>query len=639
MKKIVLCFWLFLALGFTNKAVGQFAGGSGTETDPYQISTPDHLVQLFYYLGNANVHFKMINNIDLTSYLAPGGAGHNSGAGWSPIGNEGNKFSGSLEGAGFKITGLWIDRSSTDYIGLFGHVDAATISNLRVEIATAGISGRSYVGGLIGFSSNSIVIDCCIIGDIRGGSNEYSSRNFVGGLIGGNEGVITNCYIKGNVSVSTYSNNNFVGGLIGSNGGPITNCYVIGNVSSNNEDNYYSDNSVGGLIGYNGNIVTNCYFTGDVSGIGNSISVGGLIGTNGGTVSDCYVTWNSNINGNNTGGISRVGGLIGWNNKSKTVSGCYAAANVSGIGSSSSTTNPQNGNLVGGLIGSNNFSTVTKCNATGDVSGSGNSYSNYVGGLIGYYCGWTVAMCYATGDVKGTGNGNSNSVGGLVGYCFGGNFSNCYATGEVNCNVISTNYVGGLLGYLEPYMDIDLVSNCYAAGKVSGNDNVGGFIGYHKGTIDNSFFDYQTSGQIYAIGSGIGTVNNLTGKSTAEMKTKTTFTSVNWDFTTVWGINEGVSYPFLINGSVGMNEPVQNVNIQLYPNPTNGLIHIENKGWNVNSVEIFDVIGKNIIINTQIRPENSENKIVINISHLPAGVYFVRISTETGDVIKKVLKE
>ena len=196
MKKLFLCFWLFLAVGVTNPAMGQFAGGSGTEADPYLISTPDHLVQLFYYLGNANLHFKMSNNIDLTNYLAVGGAGHNDGAGWSPIGNASNKFSGTFNGAGYKITGLWINRSGTDYVGLFGNADVASISNLGVEIAIAGISGNSYVGGLIGSNSDGTINDCYVVGNI------YNGNNFVGGLIGYNGGIVNNCYVKGNVNAT-----------------------------------------------------------------------------------------------------------------------------------------------------------------------------------------------------------------------------------------------------------------------------------------------------------------------------------------------------------------------------------------------------------------------------------------------------
>ena len=719
-NKLMLGMLLLVFFAFTNKAVGQFAGGSGTETDPYQISTPDHLVQLFYYLGNDNVYFKMINNIDLTSYLAVGGAGYNGGAGWSPIGNTGNRFSGTFNGAGFKITGLWINRSSTDYVGLFGGADKATISNLGIEVASTGINGGSYVGGLIGSNSNSTVINCFVVGNVSGTSG---SDIYVGGLIGYNGGVVTNCYAKGNVSANN-GNNSYVGGLIGYNVETVTNCYVEGNVNGSDADNYFSENYVGGLIGYNyrynyNYIVSNCHFIGDVSGTGKYNSVGGLIGYNRSNVSDCYVT--GNISGSSTGGTIDVGGMIGYNNSS--ITNCYSTVTVSSIGRYSHTTNPNNSNRVGGLIGANG-STVTKCYATSSVGGSGSSYNTYVGGLIGANSS-TVTKCYATGDVDGSGSGNRNCIGGLVGATDGPTVSNCYAIGDVS-NSSSTsndNYIGGLIGSFDadyPYSSTSL-SNCYAAGKVTGNGNIGGFIGYSgyysSCTIDNSFFDYQTTGQIYAVGSGSGTINNLTGKSTAEMKTKSTFTSVNWDFTTIWNINEGVTYPFFINepilivsptsynfdknggyseyitievtsnvewtvtkdadwltiyttsgsnngtfsiyasqntgnqrsttvtvsgggetatisitqsGTVAIKE-VESDKLQIFPNPTQNEIFIESE-LQIKRVEIYSIVG-----NLVFSESNFKDKI--SISALPIGIYTLKIYTNEGMVVRKVVKE
>ena len=606
MRKIFLCISLFLALGFTNKAVGQFDGGNGSATEPFLISKPEQLVELISYLGNKDMHFKLNDNIDLTSYLAAGGAGHNSGAGWMPIGNYGNSFSGKFDGAGFKITGLWIDRSSTDYVGLFGNVDGM-ISNLGVEIAPIGINGRDNVGGLIGYyNSTSPINDCYVTGNVSGGST-YSNANYVGGLIGANRGVITNCYfignvtttaantygsyiyvggligtnsgtitkcyVIGNVSGNTYTHyNNFFGGLLGNNEGTINNCYVIGNVSSNNiyNDEYGYENGVGGLIGSTGGTVTNCYVTGNVSGSGYNISIGGLIGKNRntGAVSNCYVA-GGNISGdaNANGGSIHVGGLIGANNSSAT--NCYANADVSSNGRNSDNHHPQNSNHVGGLIGTNS-STVDKCYATGNVTGNGDSYSTSAGGLIGNHSGVAVTTCYATGNVIGIGNGTINSVGGLLGRSSAA-CSNCYAIGEVSCSSSNRTYsVGGLIGSLSS----STISNCYASGKVSGNDNdnVGGFIGSNYGTINNSFFDKQTTEQVYAVGSGYGTAVNLLGKSTAEMKIKSTFTSLDWDFETVWNIVEGESYPYFIDT---YNFPANGGNITV---PVS-----YNQTWNVSS--------------------------------------------------------
>jgi hypothetical protein len=85
---------------------------------------------------------------------------------------------------------------------------------------------------------------------------------------------------------------------------------------------------------------------------------------------------------------------------------------------------------------------------------------------------------------------------------------------------------------------------------------------------------------------------------------------------------------------VGINENVFG-NINVYPNPTTGELRIESGGLRMNYVEIFDISGRTLL--TQKPPISP--KTVINISHLTAGLYFLKISSEAGEVIKKVLKE
>jgi hypothetical protein len=80
-------------------------------------------------------------------------------------------------------------------------------------------------------------------------------------------------------------------------------------------------------------------------------------------------------------------------------------------------------------------------------------------------------------------------------------------------------------------------------------------------------------------------------------------------------------------------------NIKIYPNPTSGEFQIESKDLRVENIDIFDVYGRNVGVNTEVRHENSENGILLNISHLSAGVYFLKINTEIGQLIRKVLKE
>ncbi len=176
--------------------------------------------------------------------------------GFTPIGNNATRFSGSFDGAGHKITSLYIKRPSTDGVGLFGYVSGTEIKNIGVTDAY--IEGRGEVGGLIG-RFNGSVINSYATGAVTG-------KNFVGGLIGSSPGsfsVINNSYATGAVTGSSY-----VGGLIGyTTRGSVINSYATGAVTGKN--------FVGGLIGHSSSSVSNSYATGNVTGTGH---VGGLIG-------------------------------------------------------------------------------------------------------------------------------------------------------------------------------------------------------------------------------------------------------------------------------------------------------------------------------------------------------------------------
>jgi hypothetical protein len=297
--------------------------------------------------------------------------------------------------------------------------------------------------------------------------------------------------------------NNYVGGLAGYNKGIITACRAEGTVSGSN---YY----IGGLIGFNyQGSVSDCCAAGIVSG---NSDVGGLVGRNyNGSISDCCAA--SSVDGNESG--DDVGGLVGSNYEGSNISNCHAAGQVSG------------GYYVGGLAGFNYGNTIiTNCYARGASSGD-----NSVGGLIGYNNFNTrVSNCYATGQASG-----NNNIGGLVGhnYYYSSTITNCYAQGRVGGH----NNVGGLVGD-----NWNTITDCYARGPVTGDSNVstGGFLGHSggEGTVIASFWDVNTSGWSTSAGG--------TGKTTAEMKTRSIFTTAGWDFNTpVWKICDGTNYPKL----------------------------------------------------------------------------------------------
>jgi hypothetical protein len=165
-----------------------------------------------------------------------------------------------------------------------------------------------------------------------------------------------------------------------------------------------------------------------------------------------------------------------------------------------------------------------------------------VGGLVAENFG-TVSNSYSTGSVTGTGNGIfGSSVGGLVGLNLnGGTVSNSYSTG----NVTGQAAVGGLVGIND---GLGIVNNSYSKCNVSGDEDVGGLVGYNnEGTVSDSFWDIQTSGQTTSDGG--------TGKTTEEMQNITTFSGAGWNIVAValnetnpayiWNIVNDVTYPFL----------------------------------------------------------------------------------------------
>ena len=194
-------------------------------------------------------------------------AHYNGGSGWQPIGDSSSQFTAVFDGNGHAIANLFIDRSGTNHVGLFGYAgSSAVIRNLG--LTGVSVSGNQYVGGLVGRNEGAVTASYTG-GSVSGGLD-------VGGLVGWSQGTITASYATASVSGRQY-----IGGLVGQNyNGSVTASYATGGVSGNID--------VGGLLGQNfGGAVTASYATGRASGTNN---VGGLVGNNrsGGTVTISY---------------------------------------------------------------------------------------------------------------------------------------------------------------------------------------------------------------------------------------------------------------------------------------------------------------------------------------------------------------
>ena len=195
------------------------------------------------------------------------------------------------------------------------------------------------------------------------------------------------------------------------------------------------------------------------------------------------------------------------------------------------------GGLAGRLVDGN----IINCYTEGIVSNISNSSDTIsrAGGLAGGLLGGNINKSFSTASVilqTSFLNMDYSSAGGLAGYC-DGNIINCYSRGSITCSS-SLAYAGGFIG--NQNNTSSKIEDCYSIGQVSGTGAhvfKGGFISYSLGTITSCFWDVNSSGQPTSAGG--------TGKTTAEMKTLSTFINAGWDFNDVWRICEGFGYPRL----------------------------------------------------------------------------------------------
>lgn len=262
-------------------------GGDGNSSASAYLLTDIYGLQGMRSSGMLGKHYKLVNDID-----ASGTTAWNGGAGFVPVGVETpatGHFTGSLDGQGHRITGLFINRpTSTTQVGLFGYAGSgSSLSNMVLDGGS--ITGNNHVGALAGESEASI-------------TNVFSSATVraagvgAGGLVDKNWGAIVRSGASGHVSTGRDS----AGGLVGANYGSISESYASGRVQG-------GTNYAGGLAGSNsfGATITDSYASGDVSGID---SVGGLVGFQSGQLTRTYASGAAT-------GSSSVGGLVGWNNR------------------------------------------------------------------------------------------------------------------------------------------------------------------------------------------------------------------------------------------------------------------------------------------------------------------------------------
>jgi hypothetical protein len=499
---------------------------SGTFTPQSSINfyaAPD-IIEITDQAGLNNIRNTLTGKYILTNDIAldSNGVGFDAD-GWQPIGanppypyeNPPTPFIGILNGDGYVISNLWIDRPSTYNVGLFGYAQSSTIKNLGVLIGSGGISGYNSVGGIVGEIGNESTI-----------AGSYTTGNVVGvfdvgGIAGYIYGSLTDSYSTGDIS-----GDSSIGGIAGDiHGTTVTNSYSIGRVSG--------DYSAGGIAGevWTDSQIINCYSTGTIIA---SRYAGGIAGFT--EKLDSYYSVNRNLSitkSYSTGSIIGrygVGGIVG-SFSGDSVTNSYSTGNIDGD------------EAVGGIAGYGGK--INNSYSTGNISGG-----TSVGGISGYN--GIITNSYSTGSISA-----NQYVGGIVGTISVSSVTNSYATGSVK----GDNHVGGIVGYIKPDIpypvglpnyDSTITNNAAINQAVIGSSKVNPILGYvavDLGKIKNNFarsaMEGSFTGSLHVANSGIG-------KADSEFKSQSTYSNgLGWKFgnndANPWRISASKNggYPYL----------------------------------------------------------------------------------------------
>ena len=443
-----------------------FAGGDGTEENPYQVATAGQLALMAYifssesdyYIAYDGAYFEQTADIvindpaDIETWNTKAPAYN-----WKPIGSQ--DFTGTFDGNGYKISGLYIYEADSEegaQSGLFSGVSNAVIRNITLVDSYIS-SDASYVGGIVADSNNSHIENCyasVVVEQELSGSVLQAS----GGVVAyAYKSTLQKCIFEGSIRSMAGD----IGGIAGYfSGGSATDCVNRGNI----EGRYEISSSTGGIFGTAQSgvdtVIENCRNEGSVSAVGNC-NLGGIAG-------QLSVDKASELVDNQW--IYYPGSI--------TLKNCINTGSITG---NDSKEDASIGGIAGTLISFESselckLCAIENCTNSGEITANG-----YTGGVMGSsslrHSPLKLSGCVNEGKVS-----SSSYAGGIMGYCTANqmeeSISYCTNTGEVESGYIGGGILGAYFGF---NLDVEedgktFLVNCYNSGKVSGN-TIGGIVG------------------------------------------------------------------------------------------------------------------------------------------------------------------
>lgn len=419
-----------------------------------------------------------------------------SGFDYSIIGaSNTSAFTGIFDGNNYTIRNVNIE-SSNQYVGLFGYINGGTVKNLKLENAniTSNNADKVYVGGIVGYIAGGRIENIEIIGESSIKQNNVKDVS-MGGIIGcaNNVASINKLSSQGNVIINSDLGNGTInaGGIIG---------YIESNAGAS--DNGLNHNNP------------------------NSISIKSI------SVNTIYSIGEINIY--SRAGKINAGGLFGYIKNSATANAIRGKRD--------------DGKYVSGAARAESSVGVNKVYFAGDIKAKTDTGELSVGGILG--------------NAESNANPSAQGVDSFGNHCYAtanGNIgiSNSYSIGEIEAESKNSRInVAGIIGYRNidsvgsttnqyvKYSNRVRISNTYSVGKIiiktedkSGIQSGGLIGGTYKGAVTTSYWSPKTTGQDEGIAGE--------ERSIQELLYKTGYDNNNWDFESVWTINEGECLAYL----------------------------------------------------------------------------------------------
>jgi len=527
----------FTLMGSDYGKLSSGTGVWGSSTNPYVISSVEHLLRLSYIVNsdknNAWNSIVGVNSVPSTGanaatatdntyancyFEVQANVSTSKDGGFEPIGTSDKQFKAKqFNGDNFIITLTYVNVAK-DYVGVFGYVNGTKF----IDVKTAGtVSGKANVGALAGY------LHGVMRGTFDNTANVTGAGDHVGGVIGR-----WDSYDQTEVSIIRGSNTgtingvNRVGGAVGYINGPDS--YSEGGFSCKDNifDQFANSGSItatgthgAGVVGYAydqtyGKAGLRVYFIGctNTASISAKQNAGGIVGysrdakiygcVNGtsGTTATISATESS------AGGIaSSVGGysILSSLPSGHTYSGAKENINYMAISATS---------YVGGVFGQASWASIGYLKNYGTVTATNDT--SYAGGIVGYmivntdnvdsaytlsestnyasvtgknYTAGIVGAFVISGSVKGYAKiqnvynlgaiTGKSYVGGIVGKMQFGNFAGTVRNTAIIKGAQDGQYIGGIAGHVTLAKAISS-TNFESYGTYVGKDYVGGIIGY-----------------------------------------------------------------------------------------------------------------------------------------------------------------